>query len=282
MAKTLYCSENHWNQYRIASHRAPWWDYGQNGAYFVTICTKHRFPFFGEIQDGQMHLSEIGQLVQQFWDSIPDHTLPGVRLEAFVIMPNHLHGILVLDRVAGQEPLKQQVPVQQMYYQSKAEYEAHPPHPKSKHKAARSAFFAQVRPRKGSLPQILRSFKAVVTKTARQMGLLEEEEALWQSNYYDRVIRNEEEQERIAQFIEANPSQWPKDDYYYKTVPTPSRPEEAPISLPSKPKPIQLKQLHRKQALARYRMWHRQKWVWRKKIVRSVSWQKAGPPITGD
>ena len=85
------------HKYRIASARASWWDYGWNGAYFITICTKNREHFFGKIENGQMQLSGIGILADVFWHEIKNHA-KNVELGAFVVMPNHIHGILILDK----------------------------------------------------------------------------------------------------------------------------------------------------------------------------------------
>ena len=85
------------NKYRIASARHPNWDYGGDSAYFITICTQHRTHFFGEINEGIMQLSPIGVYAQQCWDEIPNH-FPFVQLGAFVVMPNHIHGIIIIDK----------------------------------------------------------------------------------------------------------------------------------------------------------------------------------------
>ncbi len=83
--------------YRIPSARAEWWDYGNNAAYFVTICTGGREHYFGEIQNDIMYLSEMGKIAHQNWMEIPDH-FSFIKLDVFVIMPNHIHGILVIDK----------------------------------------------------------------------------------------------------------------------------------------------------------------------------------------
>lgn len=85
------------NKYRIPSARAQWWDYSADAAYYVTLCTKDRTPHFGKVVDGVMQLSEIGGMVQQYWLEIPVH-FPFVLLDEYVVMPNHLHGILVIDK----------------------------------------------------------------------------------------------------------------------------------------------------------------------------------------
>jgi putative transposase len=85
------------NQYRIESARKPDWDYGSNGAYFITICTQNRTHFFGEIKDHQMYVSNAGILAQQYWMEIPER-FPCAFLDAFMVMPNHIHGIIIINK----------------------------------------------------------------------------------------------------------------------------------------------------------------------------------------
>src|SRR5690606_14847257 len=89
--------EKYKNKYRIASARAQWWDYGWNGAYFITICTRNREHFLGEISGGKMLLSNTGIIADILWYEIPNHA-PFVELGDFVVMPNHIHGILILNK----------------------------------------------------------------------------------------------------------------------------------------------------------------------------------------
>lgn len=87
----------HWqNKYRIPTARASWHDYARNGAYFVTICTQHHRCLLGRCQQGQLVLSTAGAVVQGLWYEIPRH-FPFVQLGAFVVMPNHIHGVLIFD-----------------------------------------------------------------------------------------------------------------------------------------------------------------------------------------
>ena len=86
------------NKYRIASARLHNWDYSSNGAYFITICTQNKEHYFGTINDGKMVLSEIGKLVEQFWIEIPNQFL-FIELGNFVIMPNHVHGIIIINKL---------------------------------------------------------------------------------------------------------------------------------------------------------------------------------------
>ncbi|MGB3848670.1 MAG: transposase, partial [Tunicatimonas sp.] len=92
-------ADKYQNKYRIASARAPWWDYGWEGAYFITICTHDRQHFFGNIEGGVMQLSPVGALAHQYWQEIPGR-FPYAQLDAWVVMPNHMHGILIIRRDA--------------------------------------------------------------------------------------------------------------------------------------------------------------------------------------
>ena len=86
------------NKYRIPSTRLQNWDYSSNGYYFITICTKERKHNFGEIVDYKMKLSRIGEIAYKYWFEIPNH-FSFVELDEFVVMPNHVHGILIINNV---------------------------------------------------------------------------------------------------------------------------------------------------------------------------------------
>ena len=86
------------NKYRIPSSRLQTWDYGTNGAYFITICTQNREHFFGVVQNGTMQLSETGKIAEQLWIEIPNQ-FPFIELGNFVVMPNHVHGILIINKI---------------------------------------------------------------------------------------------------------------------------------------------------------------------------------------
>lgn len=88
------------DKYKIASARLQHYDYRTNGAYFITICTHNQVHFFGECNEGQMQLSTLGAIAQGFWYEIPKH-FAFVSLGEFIVMPNHVHGILILDNPVG-------------------------------------------------------------------------------------------------------------------------------------------------------------------------------------
>jgi REP element-mobilizing transposase RayT len=176
------------NKYRIPSARLQNWDYGSAGAYFVTICTKNRECWFGDISNGVVELSEIGEIANKYWVEIPNH-FPFVILGAHIIMPNHTHGILILNNV---ETLHEHVPVETLHATS-----------------LQRQNMSSISPKKGSLSTIIRGFKSAVTKHARQINI----NFAWQSRFYDHVIRNEKSLYSISEYINNNPLNWKNDDY---------------------------------------------------------------------
>jgi putative transposase len=158
------------------------YDYSQAGTYFVTTNTHNRVCWFGDIDDCVMRLSEIGQIVSDQWKAIPAHH-PGVELDAFVVMPNHLHGIVhILDRGSSIPPGD----------------------------TAPAPTRAQKVPKRSSLSTIMGSFKAGVSRrvTAVRSG---HPVVLWQAGYQDHIVRTDGELDRIRSYIAANPARWPSD-----------------------------------------------------------------------
>ncbi|NLU39960.1 MAG: transposase [Bacteroidales bacterium] len=167
------------NRYRIPSARAAWWDYSQPGAYFVTICTHNRIHSFGEIINHQMNLSPIGEYAQQCWDEIPNH-FPHAKLGAFQVMPNHIHGIIIVETMHAsslQEPT--------------VDYK----------------FMKSISPKPGSLARILGSYKSAVSKLAHRT----DPSFKWQERYHDHIIRDETEFYNIEKYIVNNPQNWGND-----------------------------------------------------------------------
>ena len=189
-------SEKFKGKYRNETFRAQWWDYNSNGAYFITICTQNRVHYFGEIQDGQMILSEIGKLVHQFWMEIPNH-FPHIRLGEFVVMPDHMHGILILDRNSRRDvsPKHPNISTQHPNISNDESFDIqnHPHH-----------HFSSISPKSGSIPVAIRSFKSVLSKHAHKLN----KDFQWQKLYHDRIIRDFEEFIRIKYYIQNNPKNW--------------------------------------------------------------------------
>ncbi len=189
------------NKYRNESARAQWWNYGNEGAYFITICTKNRERFFGEIINGIMHLSHLGVLADVFWHEIPHHS-PNVKLGAFVVMPNHIHGILILNGNVG--TLHATSPRQRQQRQSSL---SQPPNPET---IIKNQQMANISPQSGTVSAIIRAYKSAVTKHANRLGI----ENGWQPRFHDHIIRNDIEYQRIHNYIVNNPVKWEKDTLF--------------------------------------------------------------------
>ena len=200
------------NKYRIPSARLQSWDYGTNAAYFITICTQNRAHFFGDIMDGIMQLNEIGLLAEKYWMEIPHH-FPFVQLGNFVIMPNHTHGILIIDKLDDDTPgngdgnidgnnvetlqcnvstLLPNGPVQTLH---------------------RNVSMSKISPKPGTIPTIIRSYKSIVTKNARFIC----PDFNWQPRYYDHIIRDTQSFENIQNYIANNPINWKEDNFFPKS-----------------------------------------------------------------
>ena len=177
------------------SIRLKGYDYHQPGAYFVTICTQDRACLFGDAVEGEIQLNDAGRMVHDVWNELPNH-YPGIAIDAFVVMPNHIHGIMILvgadPRVcpnAGQPPVG-------------VGPRAYPGQPQG------------VAPTLG-LPDVVHRFKTMTTRRytdgAKQLGWEPFRGRLWQRNYYEHIIRNEESLNRIREYILTDPMHWAMD-----------------------------------------------------------------------
>jgi REP element-mobilizing transposase RayT len=185
------------NKYRISSARLQTWDYANNGAYFITICTQNRLHFFGTIQNQEMQLSEIGKFAEQYWYEIPNH-FPFIELGNFVVMPNHVHGILIIDKM-NDEPF---VETRQCLVSTI----------KTNTIIGSSRFQNQG---KNTISSIVGSYKSIVTKMSRQIN----PNFGWQSRFHDHIIRNSKSFENIQNYIEQNPLKW-DENRFYSNVPS--------------------------------------------------------------
>ena len=164
------------------SIRLKQYDYTQPGGYFVTIVTYQRDLLFGEITNEEMQLNEFGCIADECWRAIPDH-FTNVELGACVIMPNHVHGIIVInDGMATNSS----------------------PFVGARHASPLPP--CGVKP--NSIGAIVGSFKSAVTK---RIGRELNATGIWQRNYYEHIIRNHEDWDRIHRYIESNPSMWAED-----------------------------------------------------------------------
>jgi REP element-mobilizing transposase RayT len=180
-------------EYDAAKHhrrsiRLSGFDYRSPGAYFVTICIQGGECLLGEVVDGEMQLSEWGEIAWNCWQAIPEH-FPHVELDAWVVMPNHIHGIIAItDPVVGAQhaaPLQERTP-------------RHSPRP-------------NVQP--GSLGAIVRSFKSAATRRINELrgtpGI-----RFWQRNYWEHIIGDKRSLKRIREYMQSNPARWAEDQLH--------------------------------------------------------------------
>jgi putative transposase len=200
------------NKYRIESTRLKNWNYGWNAAYFITICTLDRTCFFGDITDQKMILNDIGLIARDCWLQIPKH-FPFVKLGVHVVMPNHIHGIVVIDKpidgrdddrnndpIMGTEnPCGNHTSVETQNFASLPPLSSQPD----------SSFKNKFGPQSQNLASIIRGYKIGVTKNARIIN----PNFAWQPRYHDHIIRNEKSFYRISEYIKNNPSNWAKDKF---------------------------------------------------------------------
>jgi REP element-mobilizing transposase RayT len=170
------------NKYRVNTIRLQDWDYSWAGFYYITICTKDRINNLAEIQDGQVSLSEIGRIVFKCWLEIPEH-FDNVKLDDCIIMPNHLHGIIViLEQKDNDFGLK-----------NRRDTTCH---------VSTGGKFGYMRTK--SLSSIIHAFKSSVKRCCNQNDLAFQ----WQSRFYEHIIRNHEDYARIKKYIANNPTNW--------------------------------------------------------------------------
>jgi REP element-mobilizing transposase RayT len=170
------------------------YDYSQPSGYFVTICTKNKEYILGAMGNESMRFSAVGNIVRTCWEAIPDH-LPDVELDQWIIMPNHLHGIIIIhDHCRGEAFAETRFLLEDQ-----------------------SANASPLRHPKGTTPRslgaIIQNFKSVTTRKVNQIratpGL-----KLWQRGFYDRIIRNKAEFDRVRKYIKENPLKWELDPYH--------------------------------------------------------------------
>jgi putative transposase len=167
--------------HRRRSVRVPGYDYSQPGAYFVTICVRDRDCLLGDVVEERVVLNDVGRIVQETWFDLPNH-YPHVELDEFVIMPNHVHGIIVLT----------EEPISVVGAGFKPAPTGNPP-------------------KRHGLTEIVRGFK---TLSARRINDMQQTTGVsfWQRGYYEHIIRNDRALYRIREYILNNPYTWDTDE----------------------------------------------------------------------
>ena len=171
------------------SIRLNGYDYSQPGSYFITICAQNRECLFGDISDKKTVLNDIGQMVELVWKKMPERFY-NTKLDEYIIMPNHLHGIIVIQKV----DLILNIEMPNDNYQVDVELQKCIP----------------------TIGDIIGSFKSLSAmeyiRGVQKSGWKSFDKHLWQRNYYEHIIRNKNEFEKIRYYIRGNPSQWENDE----------------------------------------------------------------------
>lgn len=241
------------NKYRIPSSRAQWWDYAANGWYFVTICTHNRECFFGKVVGGEMRLSGIGEIAQACWMDIPKH-FPFVQLDAFVVMPNHVHGIVAIDKEDDVDMVKTQDLAYHQYRVPHTDNTASPQTPAAPDqattgpadngRASHDPMTIDQVPHNGvgrgpaaqdpasRDPKETQNFASLPMNTfgpqsknlasiirgfkigVTKNGRLIDPSFAWQPRYHDHIIRDEKSYLNISEYIINNPAKWREDKWH--------------------------------------------------------------------
>jgi len=194
------------NKYRTTSTRLQHWDYRWDGYYFITICTKNKEEYFGEIIDGKMILSPLGIIADILWCEIKNHS-KNMQLDAFVVMPNHIHGIIILsDNIVGTETKSTTEVTRRVEDETR--------HALSLREQQQHTTIGQQRFQnqgKNSISSIIGSYKSAVSRHAHRLGFDFE----WQNKFYDNIIRDDQSYREIIDYVENNPQKW-EDDRFFK------------------------------------------------------------------
>jgi putative transposase len=165
------------------------WDYSSEGVYFITICCYNMEIFLGSIDKHRVQLSDIGKTASKFWLEIPLH-FPHARIDEFVIMPNHIHGIIILD------------------YSLLSPEKRVTLHSTGKPNKNINRFS---KPLQNSISVIINQYKSSVKRWCNQNGL---KEFKWQPRFYDQILRTEKSIDAVREYIHLNPLNWTNDDLY--------------------------------------------------------------------
>lgn len=197
------------NKYRIESIRLPSWDYGSNGRYFITICTKNRINFFGFIKNGIMNLNEIGKIADGYWLEIPNH-FNCVSLGNHIVMPNHIHGIIIINKPkttveTGHCPVSTPMPIP-----IPTPMPIPMPTPTITPANNENSIHFRFRNQgKNTLSSIVGSFKSITTRTVKKTH----PDFDWQARFHDHIIRSQHEFVIISRYIKNNPANWRNDAF---------------------------------------------------------------------
>ena len=187
------------NKCHRRSIRLTGYDYAQAGLYYITICTNKRECLFGDIIDGKMQLKAAGLMAESLWNELPTY-YSNIELDAFIVMPNHVHGVIILNTVGAgpracpgpvTDPFSVTDPISIQLPQSLGQPQGVAP---------------------TAVPDVVHRFKSLTTRryadNVKSHGWPTFNQRLWQRNYYEHIIRDDDSLNRIRQYIEDNPARW--------------------------------------------------------------------------
>ena len=221
------------NKYRIASARYKGWNYADDGFYFVTICTKNRKLFFGSVKDYEMELNDVGKIVADEWQNTAK-IRNNILLDEWIIMPNHLHGILIINNHTVETPrwgVSNQVNMEMSGTETPQGIKTETPQRGVSNQANMKTPGTEtpqgietetpqrgvstergngggrkIEWQSGSLGAVINQFKGVCTKKINQD--FPEINFSWQTRFFDHIIKSEKAAEKIRKYIHDNPARW--------------------------------------------------------------------------
>jgi REP element-mobilizing transposase RayT len=162
-----------WKGHYTKSLRAAYWDYSSYGSYYITINTEYKAHYFGKIKNGVVCLNKIGQMAYNDWQDLPNH-FQYIKLGTFIIMPNHMHGII------------------------------NNFHPRKVKKNKETKNLSRISPLAGSISSIIRSYKGGITRKSNEQKW----PFKWQPGYFDQIITNQRHYNNATNYINNNPKEW--------------------------------------------------------------------------
>lgn len=187
------------NKYRIESARLKDWDYSTSGGYFITICVKNMINVLGKIINEKVILSDAGKIVEEEWLRSSE-VRENVMVDEYVIMPNHVHGIIFLFNDISVETSRWDVCEKNKNLKTNS---------RNPNETLQRSVSTGMKP--DSLSSMINQFKSKCTKRIRSLGY---PDFAWQSRFYDHVIRTEKGLNNISDYIRMNRAKWDKDEYY--------------------------------------------------------------------
>jgi putative transposase len=188
-------------KYRNESARLQNWDYGSNASYFITICTQNREHYFGQIENKKMQVTPAGAIAYVLWHEIKNRE-KNIELGEFVVMPNHVHGILIIDGNDIADIGRDVVDIGRVVACNVPTNIMMDTMNVSKNKK-----MAAISPKPNTISTIIRSYKSAVTKKCNRLGLV----FAWQPRFHDHIIRDSHSFKRISEYIKNNPANWNED-----------------------------------------------------------------------